>query len=73
MDFPLPDIQSSAAIGLEICGATGRVAGAHSGRFGDARDHPLVGDQTSEGLLAVIELAVDKPMKWKPTGRTKAL
>jgi hypothetical protein len=49
------------------------VAGVHSGRFGDARDHPLVGDQTSEGLLAVIELAVVKPTKWKPTGRTKAL
>jgi len=49
------------------------VVGVHSGRFGDARDHPLVGDQTSEGLLAVIELAVVKPTKLKPTGRTKAL
>ena len=66
----------SAAIGLEVLRlyqeegllANGQVVGAYFGeRLREFRDHPLVGDVRSQGLLAGIELVVDKTTKRKPS------
>jgi adenosylmethionine-8-amino-7-oxononanoate aminotransferase len=66
----------SAAIGLEVLRlyqeegllANGQAVGAYFGeRLREFRDHPLVGDVRSQGLLAGIELVVDKTTKRKPS------
>jgi putrescine---pyruvate transaminase len=66
----------SAAIGLEVLRlyqeegllANGQAVGAYFGeRLRGFRDHPLVGDVRSQGLLAGIELVVDKTTKRKPS------
>lgn len=45
----------------------GKRSGAHlATRLAELRDHPLVGDVRSLGLLAAVELVVDKPSKRKP-------
>jgi adenosylmethionine-8-amino-7-oxononanoate aminotransferase len=65
----------SAAIGLEVLRLyqeeglleNGRKVGAYFGeRLREFYDHPLVGDVRSQGLLAGLELVVDKATKRKP-------
>ncbi|MGI6247601.1 MAG: aminotransferase class III-fold pyridoxal phosphate-dependent enzyme [Pseudochelatococcus sp.] len=64
----------SAAVALEVIRLyedglleNGRVAGEHlARRLAELADHPLVGHVRSLGLLAGIELVVDKKTKQKP-------
>jgi adenosylmethionine-8-amino-7-oxononanoate aminotransferase len=65
----------SAAVGLEVLRlyreggivANGQVSGEHlATRLAGMIDHPLVGDVRSRGMLAGIELVVDKVAKTKP-------
>ncbi|MCW2387325.1 adenosylmethionine-8-amino-7-oxononanoate aminotransferase [Sphingobium sp. B11D3B] len=65
----------SAAVGLEVLRlyeeggllANGQKAGAHFGtRLQELRDHPLVGDVRSLGLLAGVELVTNKVTKARP-------
>ncbi|MER9366956.1 aminotransferase class III-fold pyridoxal phosphate-dependent enzyme [Mesorhizobium sp. M0518] len=65
----------SAAVGLEVMRLyqegglleNGQRVGAYFGqRLGEFRDHPLVGDVRSIGLLGAIELVADKETKRKP-------
>jgi putrescine aminotransferase len=65
----------SAAIGLEVLRlyeeggliANGKTSGAHFGaRLQELRDHPLVGDVRSLGLLAGVELVTSKTTKARP-------
>ncbi|MBN8831756.1 MAG: aminotransferase class III-fold pyridoxal phosphate-dependent enzyme [Sphingomonadales bacterium] len=65
----------SAAIGLEVLRlyeeggllANGQKSGAHlAARLAGLRDHPLVGDVRSLGLLAGIELVTNKATKQRP-------
>jgi putrescine---pyruvate transaminase len=66
----------SAAIGLEVMRlyqedgllANGQAVGAYFGeRLREFIDHPLVGDVRSQGLLAGLELVIDKTCKRKPS------
>ncbi|RRH88281.1 aminotransferase class III-fold pyridoxal phosphate-dependent enzyme [Mesorhizobium tamadayense] len=65
----------SAAVGLEVMRLyqegglieNGQRVGAYFGRrLAELRDHPLVGDVRSIGLLGAIELVADKETKRKP-------
>lgn len=65
----------SAAVGLEVMRlyreggilANGQQAGAHfEKRLAELKSHPLVGDVRAVGLLAGVELVVDKATKRKP-------
>lgn len=70
----------SAAIALEVLRlyeeggllANGVASGAHLAKGLEAlRDHPLVGDVRSQGLLAGVELVTDKAAKTRPTAEMK--
>lgn len=70
----------SAAIALEVLRlyeeggllANGVTSGAHLAKGLEAlRDHPLVGDVRSQGLLAGVELVTDKVAKTRPTAEMK--
>jgi adenosylmethionine-8-amino-7-oxononanoate aminotransferase len=70
----------SAAVGLECMRlyleggllANGQKVGAYFGeRLRGLADHPLVGDIRSVGLLAAVELVVDKARKTKPDANLK--
>lgn len=71
----------SAAVGLEVLRlyteggvlANGQRSGAHFERalVDRLRDHPLVGDIRSRGLLAGIELVTDKASRAKPAPELK--
>jgi len=65
----------SAAVGLEVLRlyeeggilANGQAVGGYfAGRLGSLRDHPLVGDIRTKGLLAGVELVTDKAAKTRP-------
>jgi len=65
----------SAAVGLEIIRLyeNGLIANSQKvgpyfeSRLAEFKSHPIVGDVRSKGLLAAIELVVDKETKTKPT------
>lgn len=70
----------SAAVGLEVIRLyeegglieNGKRVGAYfESRLAEFRDHPLVGDVRSKGLLAALELVTDKRTKTRPDASTK--
>jgi putrescine---pyruvate transaminase len=70
----------SAAVGLEVLRlytdggilANGQRSGAHFGeRLAGLKDHPLVGDIRSVGLLAGVELVTSKATKTKPAAELR--
>lgn len=70
----------SAAVGLEVIRLyqegglieNGRSVGAYFGhRLRELLDHPIVGDVRAQGLLAAVEIVVDKGAKRKPAKELK--
>jgi len=70
----------SAAVGLEVIRLyeegglieNGRCVGAYFGqRLRELLDHPIVGDVRAQGLLAAVEIVVDKGAKRKPAKELK--
>ena len=69
----------SAAVGLEVIrlyengliANSLRVGPYFESRLAEFKSHPIVGDVRSKGLLAAIELVIDKETKTKPDSSTK--